>query len=82
MKCVTGKVCYQSKDLAEEALVEARGRSHFREGSGPIAVYQCEDCGEWHFTSKGTPSELLRSTEVREQIRNQQEAEYWTRKLK
>lgn len=82
MKCSTSKNGYATKALAEESLIDFRGRSYFREGSGPIAVYQCDDCGEWHFTSKGEPSELLKDEAVKSQIQQQREAEFWTRKLR
>ena len=82
MKCVTGKVCYLTKELAEEALIETRSRFHFREGNGPIAVYACEDCGEWHFTSKGPVSNVLTSTDVKKSIDARQEASYWEKKFR
>lgn len=82
MNCVTRKTCYQTKELAEEALIETRARFHFRENSGPIAVYLCEDCGEWHFTSKGPISDTLNTDEVKKRIDAQQEANYWAQKFR
>lgn len=81
MKCSTGKRRYPSKQMAEEALVEVRGRFYFRNDSGPIAVYQCDDCGDWHFTSKGPASGLLKDQNIQERIDNQREAEFWSQKL-
>lgn len=82
MDCVTGKIRYASKSLAEEALIEKRARFHFRENSGPIGVYLCDDCGDWHFTSKGTPSSILNSDGVKNRIEKEREAYFWERKLR
>lgn len=81
MECVTGKRQYDTKILAEEALIEVHARNGFRDGSGPIAAYQCDDCGQWHFTSKGAVSEVLMSPENKKRMKDQYEAEYWSRKL-
>lgn len=82
MGCVTGKRQYETKALAEEALVAHRSRFIFRDESGPIAVYQCDDCGEWHFTSQGPMSEVLKSSDTKKRIETQHDAEYWSRKLR
>ncbi|MFH6982692.1 hypothetical protein [Marinoscillum sp. 108] len=82
MGCVTGKRQYDTQSQAEEALIETRGRFVFREGSGPIDVYQCDDCGYWHFTSKGTVSDLLKKADTKKQISDQQEAQFWERKFR
>lgn len=81
MGCITGKKQYDTKALAEEALVAHRSRFIFRDNSGPIAVYQCDDCGEWHFTSQGPVSEVLMSSETKKLIKTQQDADYWVKKL-
>ena len=82
MDCVTGKRAYYSKELAEEALIANRSRCHHNEESGPINVYQCNDCNNWHFTSKGPKSELLMSADVKKDINLSREAGYWERKLR
>ena len=56
--CPTAKRIYLTEGLAEEALIDAHSRNNYA-GSGPIAVYQCEDCGYYHFTSKGKMNEKL-----------------------
>ena len=71
-----------SKELAEEALIANRSKFHHNEENGPINVYECEDCGNWHFTSKGPKSELLSSPEIRKSISLNREASYWERKLR
>ncbi|MEL6558418.1 MAG: hypothetical protein AAFQ94_09555 [Bacteroidota bacterium] len=82
MNCVTGKRSYYTKELAEEALIANRSRYHHGDDSGPINVYQCEHCNQWHFTSKGPKSELLESPDVKKNINLNREANYWERKLR
>jgi len=52
MKCQTGKNSYSTKSLAETALIDIRIYRNFPPDQGPQDVYQCEFCGEWHFTSR------------------------------
>lgn len=80
MKCVTNKVCYDTKELAEDALIEHRSRHYHNENSGPINVYECRDCGTYHFTSQGEISDLIK--ENKSKIDANREANYWERKLK
>ena len=82
MGCVTGKTCYDSLEIAEEALIQNRIRNFHREGSGPINVYQCDLCETWHFTSKGEPSEILAHPDTQERIRKGGEAYFWENKLR
>jgi len=58
-KCPSGKVVYHSLTLAEDALIDAWGRYNYSIGKGPVNVYQCEDCGNFHFTSKGQMNQRL-----------------------
>ena len=39
--------------MAEDALIDAWVRNNYVSGTGPINVYPCDDCGNFHFTSKG-----------------------------
>lgn len=57
--CSTGKTCYEDQYEAEQALIENWIRYHHRPGAGPQNVYQCQDCGLYHFTSRGPMSEVL-----------------------
>lgn len=41
----TGKRRYQTSHQAEDVVVSTRGSAGTR-------VYQCDDCGGWHLTSK------------------------------
>ena len=80
--CVTHKQCYDSREIAEEALIQNRARYHHGPQSGPINVYQCEFCGSYHFTSKGEPSEILKSGTSQKRINLQKEANFWEDKFK
>jgi hypothetical protein len=80
--CPSGKRQYINENFAEEALIEAHVQFSYRPGSGPVAVYQCEDCGQWHLTSKG-PVNLKLSQLLKEgKIKKQKEVQYWVDKLK
>jgi len=79
-KCATHKVCFESKGLAEEALIQNQSQNQHRAGGGPINVYQCRDCGYYHFTSKGAVSDVL--SENKHQISRNREASFWERKLR
>ncbi|MFY0651896.1 MAG: hypothetical protein JXQ96_07680 [Cyclobacteriaceae bacterium] len=80
MNCGTGKVSYASKEMAEEALIQNHSRNYYSTGSGPVNVYQCDACGEYHFTSKGDVSDLLKSPESQKKIAKNQEAHHWEQK--
>lgn len=73
---------YPTQEMAEEALIEARINFDFPKGSGPVAVYRCEDCGQYHLTSKGEMNPRLAEYIASGKIRLQQEANRWADKLK
>jgi hypothetical protein len=52
--CVTGKIRYLSEALAVEALLDAWVRHAYTAQRGPVNVYLCDACGQYHFTSKGS----------------------------
>lgn len=81
-KCVTGKTIFESKELAEEALVQNHIRNNHREGSGPVNVYQCRDCFNWHFTSQGATCPLLLDSDVMQRIERERRAIDWEYRLK
>ncbi len=81
IKCPTGKRVYLTESLAEDALIDAHSRAPFA-GTGPVNIYRCEDCGYYHFTSKGKMSEKLAQQIASGKIKRQQEANQWTNKLK
>lgn len=82
VKCTSGKTIFQSKELAEEALIQNHIRNNHRAGSGPINVYECNDCQNWHFTSTGETSFLLLDTEVKNRISKDRRAMEWEYRLK
>ncbi|HCW06084.1 MAG TPA: hypothetical protein DGG95_01820 [Cytophagales bacterium] len=81
LKCRTGKRVYPTQALAEDALIDAHSR-HSYAGSGPIAVYQCEECGYFHFTSKGKMNERLTEQIASGKIKLHQQANEWSKKFK
>ena len=80
MPCSTGKKQYLTAGLAEDALIAAR-TDHGSETSGPVGVYQCEDCGQWHLTSKGTMNARLAEFIQSGKLKLHQQAEHWKHKL-
>ncbi len=57
--CVSGKKSYLTYAMAEAALLDAHIVYDYGRTTGPIAVYQCEDCGQYHLTSTGIMNEKL-----------------------
>ena len=80
--CVTGKVMYESAHDAEEALLGAWIRNNYREGSGPRAIYQCHDCGRFHFTSQGEMNDFLREKIESGYVATQKRAREWEDRLR
>jgi hypothetical protein len=80
-KCSTGKRAYLSESMAEDALLEAHIRSEFAKGQGPVAVYQCNECGAFHLTSKGTLNPRLAKSLNDGTIGKMRAAQHWANKL-
>ncbi len=81
MSCPTHKVCYDTRELAEEALLQNHAR-FYHTGTGPVNVYACDYCGSYHFTSKGEVHELLRDDKNKKRIELGREANYWEEKYR
>lgn len=81
-KCISGKRVYETLEIAEEALVQHHIVNEYKAGEGPINVYKCQDCGRWHFTSKGKPNSIFDDNEVKLRIKNERRANYWERHLR
>ncbi|MGC4020718.1 MAG: hypothetical protein QM734_01635 [Cyclobacteriaceae bacterium] len=81
LKCSTGKRVYQTEIIAEEALIDSHSRNNYS-GNGPIAVYKCEECGYYHFTSKGSMNKRLAELIASGKIKLQQQANEWSQKWK
>jgi hypothetical protein len=77
--CVTQKKSYRTREIAEDALIEAWINFDYRSGNGPVAVYQCDDCGEFHLTSM---NERLTNAINSGFVKRQKEANQWSNKLK
>lgn len=82
MKCQTGKVSYDNEQIALEALVQNRIRNNHSEGSGPTNIYRCEDCGTFHFTSRGPMNEALNTEENLARMKLGNQAGFWEDKFK
>jgi len=80
--CVSNKRMYDTLEQAEEALIQAWIKFDYPEGSGPVAVYKCEDCGCYHFTSQGRMNDKLAEHLANGKIQLNKEADYWLGKLK
>lgn len=80
--CVTRKKMYATVSIAEDVLIEAWTRNDYSPGSGPVAVYLCSDCGQYHLTSKGEMNARLATYLKEGKISRQKEADHWVRKLK
>ncbi|MDL5048823.1 hypothetical protein QQ054_22685 [Oscillatoria amoena NRMC-F 0135] len=79
--CTSGKRSYASREIAEEALIEAHVQFTFGNAGGPVALYQCEDCGQFHLTSQGPVNERLAKLIKEGGLKRMREANQWTRRL-
>jgi len=82
LKCVSNKKVYPSKEIAEDALIEAHMQFEYTRGNGPIAVYKCEDCANYHLTSQGPINPKLEQLMKDGRIDRQREANQWLRRIK
>ncbi len=82
IKCVSNKKVYPTREIAEGALIEAHTQFEYTQGSGPIAVYQCEDCENYHLTSQGPMNQKLAELLKDGKIQRQKEANQWLNKIK
>ena len=80
--CVTNKKIYLTREIAEDVLIELWTRFDYAPNSGPVAVYQCEDCGYFHLTSQGPMNERLAQQLATGKIKRQKEADRWMDKIK
>ena len=80
-RCISGKRVYASREVAEDVLIETWTRFDFTPANGPIAVYQCDDCGQFHLTSRGPMNEKLAKALADGEIKRQKEADRWLGKL-
>jgi ribosomal protein L32 len=78
MKCSTGKNSYYTESEVQEALI--RSQISFR-GSA-TNYYVCEECGEFHLTSRATKNPLLNDPDVIARIKKEQLEQDWQRRIK
>jgi ABC-type ATPase with predicted acetyltransferase domain len=81
-KCITGKRRYPSEQIAEDALIEAQTNFNYASDNGPVAVYQCEDCGDYHLTSRRPMNDRLARLLAEGKIQRQKEANFWQNKFR
>lgn len=67
--------------LAEDALIAAWASHNYSLPHAPVAVYQCDDCGLYHLTSKGEMNKSLSEMISSGKMQKMKEAERWTDKL-
>jgi hypothetical protein len=75
--CVSGKTGYLSESVAAEALLDAWVRHRYAPGRGPVNVYLCDACGQYHFTSKGEMHARLAQAMKDGSLHRQQQARNW-----
>lgn len=80
--CSSGKRIYTSATLAEEALLEAQARGHFQPGKGPVNVYLCDTCSNYHLTSRGPMHDKLKEAIEQGSLARMRQAHAWEQKLK
>lgn len=81
-RCSSGKRMYATQDIAEDVLIETWTRFDFTPQNGPLAVYLCDDCGQYHLTSRGPMNERLSKALADGKIQRQKEADRWLDKWK
>jgi hypothetical protein len=81
-KCPTHKKTYSSESIAEDALIQAWTTYNYAHGSGPIAVYKCDECGFYHLTSKGPMNKKLSEMIASGEIKKIKDAGSWLDKMK
>ena len=79
--CPSGKRAFVTEVQAEEALIDTRTRRG-DDRQGPVGVYRCEDCGQFHLTSKGPMNARLAQYIKDGKLKLNQEANRWLGKLK
>ena len=82
MSCRSGKTSFESRELAVEGLIQNHIRRLHHSGKGPINVYECEECGNWHFTSRPPIIDELNDPEVIQRIKEEGRAFAWEQKLR
>lgn len=82
LRCIAGKIRYSDPTIAEDALIDLWTLNDYSPGQGPIAIYCCDDCGDYHFTSKGTMNSRLEAYVRSPAFQRRRVASAWEQKLK
>jgi hypothetical protein len=80
--CSSKKICFLTKEMAEEALVENHAKYSHKVGQGPINIYQCHLCNCYHFTSKGEVHPILKDSKTQNRINKLKQGWDWEDKLR
>ncbi len=80
--CSTQKRGYTSLELAEEALIGAHVAFNFSNHAGPVGVYICDECGQFHLTSQGEMNSRLKKTIESGELKKLKEASHWEGKFR
>lgn len=78
MSCVSGKKGYYTESEIIEALI--RSQISFR--SSATNYYICDDCGEFHLTSRTSLNPILKDPEVKKRIEKERQEQEWTQKFR
>lgn len=82
ISCRSGKTIFSSEDHAIKALLDVWSRTPFRPDEGPKTIYRCEDCGLFHFTSKGDMHPELKELLDSGKLDRMREAARWEDKFR
>lgn len=80
--CPTGKKSFVTAQLAEDALIGAWTSYEYTVPSAPVTIYQCEDCGQFHFTSKGEMNKRLAELIASGRLQRMRQADQWEHRLR
>jgi hypothetical protein len=81
-KCISGKRSFESQLLAEDVLIELWSKNNYSDKNAPIAIYKCDDCGQFHLTSREPMNSRLAGYLSGSTFKLDREANKWLDKLK
>jgi len=62
--------------------VEALIRSHISFTRPAVSYYRCDECVQYHLTSRGEEHSLLSKPEIVKRIKSEQQAQDWSGRFK
>jgi hypothetical protein len=81
-QCPSKKKTYNSKEVAEDILIELWTTHDYPENRAPLNVYLCTDCGYFHLTSRGPMNDKLAKYLAGGKIKLNKEASRWIDKFR